>query len=248
MSATAIGDFYTAVEEFAQICRAIGSAFEGPALSREELSGAWGSLDGLDMEQLLDATISATGYGCDSQLGDAPLSSVAGLTGGSVTEVEDSYRGERMRAAALVDGAARCGTAVEDVTETSSTSISECLGAGRDLLTMFCAMMSMSMDREFSHSVADAGTELIDACIEYSETEIAGRDECVTGAFEQFAHECECHCQAEPAPEPAQVKPEQPEPAEPAGIKPPPPELAEVPEPSPPPKKMQNTVNEAGGW
>lgn len=267
MTATAIGDFYSAVEEFTAACRSAGAEFDGPSIPREELAASCASLEGLDTELLLDATIQATGYNCDSQLGDAPFRGVEVMP--AVESVESGYRNERIRAAALVEGAARCGSAVDDVTRVSSTSISSCLGAGSELLTLFSAMMGASFDRAFSAGLVEAGSELIELCLSYSESEIAERDECVSGALEQFASDCECHCTAvpeqtpppppPPPPAPEPTPPPSPEPpapapappAEPVGIKPPPPELAEVPEPPPPPKKMQSESapnHEAGQW
>ncbi len=256
MTTTAISGFYAAVDEFARSCLSVGEGLEAPSVSREEMTEACDSLAGLDTELLLDATVNATGYNCASELGDAPFRGFDVTT--ALASVEESYREERIRAAALVEGAARCGSAVDDVVRTSSTSISSCLDTGSELLGMLGAMVSTSIDEVFSSALVEAGSELIELCLSYSETEIADRDECVEGAFDQFVSDCECHCTTNtvptpapnPVPEPAPTQ--VPEPAvDPVAVAPPPPELAEVPEPTPPPKKLQVQAelnNEAGQW
>lgn len=207
-----LNDFQQCLAELSVVS---GGSYQPPVGVVDTMREAAGRVDGLDSSQLVAQSSAASGAKRDKGDGFSYvldiLTSGSGmqLAGGGLEErlrdFQSDHEEDEVASKKFADDAQSCGTAVDDIRDSSEIGLSEILGSVIPIIQLVTRLLRLHPIMRITGMVGTLASMVIEPAVSAFMRMIGDRDDAICGCYEEFLRRCEQLCEKELVDPPAQA-------------------------------------------
>lgn len=199
-----LNDFQQCLAELSVVS---GGSYQPPVGVVDTMREAAGRVDGLDSSQLVAQSSAASGARRDKGDGFSYVLDI--LTAGSGMQLAGGGLEERLRdfqsdheedevaSKKFADDAQSCGTAVDDIRDSSEIGLSEILGSVIPIIQLVTRLLRLHPIMRITGMVGTLASMVIEPAVSAFMRMIGDRDDAICGCYEEFLRRCEQLCEKE---------------------------------------------------
>ena len=199
-----LNDFQQCLAELSVVS---GGSYQPPVGVVDTMREAAGRVDGLDSSQLVAQSSAASGARRDKGDGFSYVLDI--LTDGSGMQLAGGGLEERLRdfqsdheedevaSKKFADDAQSCGTAVDDIRDSSEIGLSEILGSVIPIIQLVTRLLRLHPIMRITGMVGTLASMVIEPAVSAFMRMIGDRDDAICGCYEEFLRRCEQLCEKE---------------------------------------------------
>lgn len=199
-----LNDFQQCLAELSVVS---GGSYQPPVGVVDTMREAAGRVDGLDSSQLVAQSSAASGARRDKGDGFSYvldiLTSGSGmqLAGGGLEErlrdFQSDHEEDEVASKKFADDAQSCGTAVDDIRDSSEIGLSEILGSVIPIIQLVTRLLRLHPIMRITGMVGTLASMVIEPAVSAFMRMIGDRDDAICGCYEEFLRRCEQLCEKE---------------------------------------------------
>ncbi|MDK4240746.1 hypothetical protein [Corynebacterium pseudodiphtheriticum] len=199
-----LNDFQQCLAELSVVS---GGSYQPPVGVVDTMREAAGRVDGLDSSQLVAQSSAASGARRDKGDGFSYvldiLTSGSGmqLAGGGLEErlrdFQSDHEEDEVASKKFTDDAQSCGTAVDDIRDSSEIGLSEILGSVIPIIQLVTRLLRLHPIMRITGMVGTLASMVIEPAVSAFMRMIGDRDDAICGCYEEFLRRCEQLCEKE---------------------------------------------------